>query len=67
MVDDGSGMGQRCRRAGRGEKIILLALALIAIVGLVLVADGLYLKTKVLASEMMHERATVLRPLADER
>lgn len=47
-------------RLGRTEKIVTIALAAIAFAGLVLIADGLYLKTKALASQILQDRGVVL-------
>jgi|GEM_PF-5368601 hypothetical protein len=50
----------RWSRLGPTEKVVTIALAAIALVGLVLIADGLYLKTKALASQILQDRGVVL-------
>lgn len=47
-------------RLGPAEKIVTIALAAIVLAGLVLIADGLYLKTKALALQIIQDRGAVL-------
>ncbi|MCL6707041.1 hypothetical protein M8R20_08520 [Pseudomonas sp. R2.Fl] len=51
----------RWNRLGPTEKVVTVALAAIAFVGLVLIADGLYLKTRALASQFLMDRGVVLK------
>lgn len=48
------------RRLSATEKLIAAVLAAIALVGLVLIADGLYLKTKALVSQILLQRSFAL-------
>lgn len=66
MVDDDGGAAPR-RRPGIWEAVVMLVLAAIVLAGLALVADGLYLKTRALASQVIQERGTVFHKLADGR